>query len=91
MVAAKKPVKKAVAKKAAPKKTSVKAVAKKVSKPVAHNKPEWKTGKLGRETRPFFSFRITSQTVIWAIFMIVVLLLQLVIIFKELDIINTLG
>ncbi len=71
MVAAKKTVKKGVPRKASATK-----------RPVAKEsgaKEDWQTLRVGREVKPFFSFNITRQTVLWIILMIVIIVLQIVI------------
>lgn len=71
MVAAKKSVKKS------PRKAST---VKRPAAKVTSGDENWQTLRVGREVKPFFSFSITRQTILWLILMAVIIVLQVIII-----------
>jgi len=81
MPAAKKPVKKTVAKK-----TTAKPVRKVTSKKtkVAKVAP-YESFKLGKESQPFWTFNVTTQTKYWIILLSIITVLQIWIILQGLD------
>ncbi len=77
MVAAKKPVKKA-----STAKTTAKKPVHRSSTTKKSLKETWQTLRLTRDDRPFLSFSITRQTMIWVTLMLVIIVLQVIILIQ---------
>lgn len=82
MVAAKKPVKKASTAKTKVKKSVKRPVAAKTSRASRVGDEVWQTLRLTRESRPFMSFSVTRQTMIWVTLMLVIIVLQIIILIQ---------
>jgi len=86
----------ATAKKSAPKK-SAPARAPSAKKPAAKKAPKvakpapMESFKVSRDEPPFFTLRITKQTVYWSILLIIILVAQLMVLNAQLDVIQTLD
>lgn len=85
--AKKAPVKKTPAKKAPVKKTTVK----KSTKKAAPKKKQYETFKLSREQTPFFTYKITDQTVYWLVLSVVIFLLSLWVLYLHLEVMRIIA
>ena len=67
------------------------AVKKPLRKKSSNKKVQMKSFKIAREPYPFMTFRITNQTIYWAVLLILILLLSLWVLNIQISIINLLN